>query len=45
MNTKPLYFEELFERVLGILRVDEMAEIELMVVDGRDTMTSESLTG
>jgi len=29
-----LHFEELFERVLEILRVDEMAEIELMVVDG-----------
>ena len=28
-----LHFEELFERVLGIFRVDEMAEIELMVVD------------
>ena len=30
-----LHFEELFERVLGIFRVDEMVEIELMVVDGR----------
>ena len=29
-----MHFEELFERVLGIFRVEEMAEIELMVVDG-----------
>jgi len=29
-----LYFEELFEGMLEILRVGEMAEIELMVVDG-----------
>ena len=29
-----MHFEELFERVLGIFRVEEMAGIELMVVDG-----------